>query len=80
MSDWTEITRQILDERGASRFYSNVLFRETVGSSNEWVRELPMSRPRERAGLAAPGSALPGRIVIFLSSSARNLPRNTPPR
>ena len=40
MSDWTEITRQILDERGASRFYSNVLFRETVGSSNEWVREL----------------------------------------
>ena len=36
----SEITRKILEERGASRFYSNVLFRESVDSSNEWVKEL----------------------------------------
>ncbi|MDO4805103.1 MAG: biotin--[acetyl-CoA-carboxylase] ligase [Lachnospiraceae bacterium] len=40
MSDWPDITRQILKERDASRFYSSILFRETVGSTNEWVREL----------------------------------------
>lgn len=40
MSDWSEITRKILTERDASRFYSSVLFRESVNSTNVWSREL----------------------------------------
>ena len=75
MSDWTEITRQILDERGASRFYSNVLFRETVGSSNEWVRELgEVFFPEGTVGVTDEQTAGKGRLGrTWVSPAGENI-------
>ncbi len=63
MSDWSEITRKILEERGASRFYSNVLFRESVDSSNEWVKELAeVYFPEGTVGITDAQTAGKGRL------------------
>lgn len=75
MSDWSEITRQILEERGASRFYSNVFYRDSVDSSNEWVKELgEVHFPEGTVGIADAQTAGKGRRGrIWVSPSGENI-------
>ena len=75
MSDWSEITRQILEERGASRFYSNVFYRESVDSSNEWVKELgEVHFPEGTVGIADAQTAGKGRRGrTWVSPSGENI-------
>ena len=75
MSDWSEITRQILEERGASRFYSNVFYRDSVDSSNEWVKELgEVHFPEGTVGIADAQTAGKGRRGrTWVSPSGENI-------
>ena len=75
MSDWSEITRQILEERGASRFYSNIFYRDSVDSSNEWVKELgEVHFPEGTVGIADAQTAGKGRRGrTWVSPSGENI-------
>jgi len=75
MSDWSEITRQILEEQGAHRFYSNVFFRPSVDSSNEWVKELgEFYFPEGTVGIADEQTAGKGRLGrTWVSPSGENI-------
>lgn len=75
MSDWSEITRQLLEAHGASGFYSNVLFRASAPSSNEWIKELgEVHFPEGTVGIADEQTAGKGRLGrTWVSPAGENI-------